>query len=87
MITSATDVKADTNLIPDGYRPGQAELLCASLAACLPKNIERYSAPTAAPDKQSDGTRTIATATRKDRAIASERQAGIMSDARAPLCY
>jgi uncharacterized OsmC-like protein len=39
----ATDVKADTGSISDGFRPGPAELLCASLAACLLKNIERYS--------------------------------------------
>ena len=40
---NATDVKADTGSFPDGTRPGPAELLCASLAACLLKNIERYS--------------------------------------------
>jgi uncharacterized OsmC-like protein len=40
---NATDVKADTGAISDGFRPGPAELLCASLAACLLKNIERYS--------------------------------------------
>jgi uncharacterized OsmC-like protein len=40
---AATDVKADTGSISDGVRPGPAELLCASLAACLLKNIERYS--------------------------------------------
>jgi uncharacterized OsmC-like protein len=40
---NATDVKADTGSISDGYRAGPAELLCASLAACLLKNIERYS--------------------------------------------
>jgi uncharacterized OsmC-like protein len=39
----ATDVKADTGSVSDGFRPGPAELLCASLAACLLKNIERYS--------------------------------------------
>lgn len=38
-----TDVKADTGSFSDGIRPGPAELLCASLAACLLKNIERYS--------------------------------------------
>lgn len=40
---NATDVKADTGSISDGIRPGPAELLCASLAACILKNIERYS--------------------------------------------
>lgn len=40
---NATDVKADTGSFSDGTRPGPAELLCASLAACLLKNIERYS--------------------------------------------
>lgn len=40
---NATDVKADTGSISDGSRPGPAELLCAALAACLLKNIERYS--------------------------------------------
>lgn len=40
---NATDVKADTGSFSDGIRPGPAELLCASLAACLLKNIERYS--------------------------------------------
>lgn len=40
---NTTDIKADTGSISDGYRPGPAELLCASLAACLLKNIERYS--------------------------------------------
>lgn len=40
---NATDVKADTGSISDGFRPGPAELLCAALAACLLKNIERYS--------------------------------------------
>jgi uncharacterized OsmC-like protein len=40
---NATDIKADTGSISDGFRPGPAELLCASLAACLLKNIERYS--------------------------------------------
>lgn len=39
----ATDVKADTGSVSDGFRPGPAELLCASLAACLLKNVERYS--------------------------------------------
>ena len=38
-----TDVKADTGSVSDGFRPGPAELFCASLAACLLKNIERYS--------------------------------------------
>lgn len=38
-----TDVKADTGSFSDGIRPGPAELLCASLAACLLKNIERFS--------------------------------------------
>jgi len=40
---NSTDVKADTGSFSDGFRPGPAELLCASLAACLLKNIERYS--------------------------------------------
>ncbi len=40
---NATDVRADTGSVSDGYRPGPAELLCASLAACLLKNIERYA--------------------------------------------
>jgi len=40
---NTTDIKVDTGAISDGYRPGPAELLCASLAACLLKNIERYS--------------------------------------------
>jgi uncharacterized OsmC-like protein len=40
---NTTDIKADTGSISDGLRPGPAELLCASLAACLLKNIERYS--------------------------------------------
>jgi uncharacterized OsmC-like protein len=40
---NTTDVKADTGSVPDGFRPGPAELLCASLAACLLKNVERYS--------------------------------------------
>ncbi len=40
---NTTDIKTDTGAISDGYRPGPAELLCASLAACLLKNIERYS--------------------------------------------
>ncbi len=40
---NASDVKVDTASIPQGYRPGPAELLCASLAACLLKNLERYS--------------------------------------------
>ena len=40
---NTADIKADTGSISDGFRPGPAELLCASLAACLLKNIERYS--------------------------------------------
>jgi len=40
---NTTDIKADTGSISDGFRPGPAELLCAALAACLLKNIERYS--------------------------------------------
>lgn len=40
---NTTDIKVDTGSISDGYRPGPAELLCASLAACLLKNIERFS--------------------------------------------
>lgn len=40
---NTTDVKVDTGSFSDGIRPGPAELLCASLAACLLKNIERYS--------------------------------------------
>lgn len=40
---NTTDVKVDTGSISDGFRPGPAELLCASLAACLLKNIERYA--------------------------------------------
>lgn len=40
---NSTDVKADTGTFSDGFRPGPAELLCASLAACLLKNIERFS--------------------------------------------
>lgn len=40
---NGTDVKADTGSFPDGTRPGPAELLCASLAACLLRNIERYA--------------------------------------------
>jgi uncharacterized OsmC-like protein len=38
-----TDIKADTGSISDGYRPGPAELLCAALAACLLKNVERFA--------------------------------------------
>jgi uncharacterized OsmC-like protein len=38
-----TDVKADTGSFSDGIRPGPAELLCAALAACLLKNVERFS--------------------------------------------
>jgi uncharacterized OsmC-like protein len=40
---NSTDVRADTGSFSDGFRPGPAELLCASLAACLLKNIERFS--------------------------------------------
>lgn len=40
---NSTTVKADTGSVSDGFRPGPAELLCASLAACLLKNIERFS--------------------------------------------
>ncbi len=40
---NATDIKADTGSISDGFRPGPAEILCAALAACLLKNVERYS--------------------------------------------
>jgi uncharacterized OsmC-like protein len=40
---NTTTVKADTGSVSDGLRPGPAELLCASLAACLLKNIERFS--------------------------------------------
>ncbi|HSL25252.1 MAG TPA: OsmC family protein [Acidimicrobiia bacterium] len=40
---NTTDVKADTGSISDGIRPGPADLLCAALAACLLKNVERYS--------------------------------------------
>jgi uncharacterized OsmC-like protein len=40
---NTTEIKADTGSISDGFRPGPAELLCAALAACLLKNIERYS--------------------------------------------
>jgi uncharacterized OsmC-like protein len=40
---NSTDLKADTGSVSDGFRPGPAELLCASLAACLLKNIERFS--------------------------------------------
>ncbi|MGZ8786109.1 MAG: OsmC family protein [Acidimicrobiia bacterium] len=36
-------MKADTGSISDGIRPGPADLLCAALAACLLKNVERYS--------------------------------------------
>lgn len=39
----ATDIKADTGSVSDGFRPGPAELLCASLAACLLKNLERFA--------------------------------------------
>jgi uncharacterized OsmC-like protein len=41
---NTTDIKADTGSISDGFRPGPADLLCAALAACLLKNVERYSA-------------------------------------------
>lgn len=40
---NATDITPDTGSSTDGIRPGPADLLCASLAACLLKNIERYS--------------------------------------------
>lgn len=40
---NSTDIKADTGSISDGFRAGPAELLCAALAACLLKNVERYS--------------------------------------------
>lgn len=40
---NTTDIKADTGSISDGFRPGPAELLCAALAACLLKNVERFS--------------------------------------------
>lgn len=40
---NTTEVKADTGSISDGFRPGPAELLCAALAACLLKNVERYA--------------------------------------------
>ncbi|HUP15644.1 MAG TPA: OsmC family protein [Acidimicrobiia bacterium] len=40
---NTTDIKADTGSISDEFRPGPAELLCAALAACLLKNVERYS--------------------------------------------
>ncbi|MEX1037780.1 MAG: OsmC family protein [Acidimicrobiia bacterium] len=40
---NATAIKADTGSISDGYRPGPAELLCAALAACLLKNVERFA--------------------------------------------
>jgi uncharacterized OsmC-like protein len=40
---ASTSVKADTGSFSDGIRPGPAELLCAALAACLLKNIERFS--------------------------------------------
>ena len=40
---AATDVKADTGSISEGFRPGPAELLCAALGACILKNIERFS--------------------------------------------
>jgi len=38
-----TYVKADTGSYADRTRPGPAELLCASLAVCLLKNVERFS--------------------------------------------
>jgi uncharacterized OsmC-like protein len=40
---NTTEIRADTGSVSDGYRPGPAELLCAALAGCLLKNIERYS--------------------------------------------
>lgn len=40
---NTTDIKADTGSISDGFRPGPAELLCAALAACVLKNVERFS--------------------------------------------
>lgn len=40
---NTTDIKADTGSISDGFHPGPAELLCAALATCLLKNVERYS--------------------------------------------
>lgn len=40
---NTTDIKADTGSVSDGFRPGPAELLCAALAACLLKNVERFS--------------------------------------------
>ncbi|HET7846408.1 MAG TPA: OsmC family protein [Acidimicrobiia bacterium] len=40
---NTTEVKVDTGSISDGFRPGPAELLCAALAACLLKNVERYA--------------------------------------------
>jgi uncharacterized OsmC-like protein len=43
ILCNTTTVKADTGSMSDGFRPGPAELLCASLAACLLKNIERFS--------------------------------------------
>jgi uncharacterized OsmC-like protein len=43
ILCNTTEVKADTGSISDGIRPGPAELLCAALAACLLKNVERYA--------------------------------------------
>jgi uncharacterized OsmC-like protein len=43
ILCNTTTVRADTGSVSDGFRPGPAELLCASLAACLLKNIERFS--------------------------------------------
>lgn len=40
---NTTKVKVDTGSFSDGIRPGPAELLCAALAACLLRNVERYS--------------------------------------------
>lgn len=39
----SADIRADTGSSSQGVHPGPAELLCASLAACLLKNIERFS--------------------------------------------
>ncbi|MEX2279141.1 MAG: OsmC family protein [Acidimicrobiia bacterium] len=40
---NATELRPDTGSVSDGYRAGPAELLCAALASCLLKNIERFS--------------------------------------------
>jgi len=40
---NTTDIRADTGSVSDGFRAGPAELLCAALAACLLKNVERFS--------------------------------------------